>query len=213
MFTGIIQDVGRLLRASQCGAGKKLTIGTALDAKNFELGESIAVNGVCLTATSVEQGAFSADASPETLNRSNLDGLKPGDPVNIERALRLGDRLGGHFVLGHVDAAVELISKRNAGSFWEFAFALPREMKKYAVSKGSVALDGASLTIASLSDDAFTVAVIPHTLDKTNLRAKKIGDKINFEADVLGKYVEKLLDKSHEGKVTMDLLARSGFLR
>lgn len=214
MFTGIIHDVGRLCRVAQKGPGKRLTISTSLDSSTFEEGESIAVNGVCLTVSEFQPGAFSADASPETLARSNLNALTPQDSVNLERALRIGDRLGGHFVLGHVDTTVELISKRDAGDFWEFAFSLPREIKKYLVPKGSIALEGVSLTVSSLGEENFTVALIPHTLNKTNLSGKKSGVKINFEADVLGKYVEKLLTKPQaESNVTMDLLARSGFLR
>lgn len=216
MFTGIIQDVGRLLRVVAKGPGRRLIIATGLDVSDFVLGESIAVNGVCLTVAAVQPsaGAFEADASPETLRRSGLGERGIGDRVNLERALRPLDRLGGHFVLGHVDATGRLSGRRDEGEFSVLSFSVPPSMLRYVVEKGSVAVDGVSLTVSALAGDGFSVAVIPHTLEQTNLPGRRVGDPVNIEVDVLGKYVERLLRPGgKEGAVTLELLARSGFLR
>jgi riboflavin synthase len=216
MFTGIIQDVGRLLRAEARGPGRRLTIATGLDASDFALGESIAVNGVCLTVAEASSGAgtFAADASPETLRRSNLGELRSGDAVNLERALRPVDRLGGHFVLGHVDATGCLSARKADGEFWTLSFSAPPTAMRYVVEKGSVAVDGVSLTVSALGDQGFSVAVIPHTLERTNLPSRRVGDRVNIEVDILGKYVERLLQPAGKGEgVTLELLARSGFLK
>lgn len=214
MFTGIVQDVGRLLRAEPRGPGRRLTLATALDTATFELGESVAVSGVCLTVAAAQPGAFAADVSPETLRRSTLGGLRPGDPVNLERALRLSDRLGGHFVLGHVDATARCAANAAQGEFRVLRFEVPADALRYLVAKGSVAVDGVSLTVASLEGEGFSVAVIPHTLERTTLPGLRPGERVNLEADVLGKYVERLLDGGPgQGGVTWESLARSGFLR
>ena len=159
MFTGIIQDVGRLLRSETQGGGRRLLLSTALDTGDFETGESIAVNGVCLTVASFRPGAFEADASPETLQRSTLKDLRPGDAVNLERALRPIDRLGGHFVLGHVDNTGRIEGKRSEGDFWFLRFAASSSIIRYLVEKGSVALDGVSLTVNTCDERGFSVAV------------------------------------------------------
>jgi len=215
VFTGIVRDVGRLLRVDARGPGRRLAVATALDASDFELGESIAVNGVCLTVAAVaSSSSFEADASPETLRRSNLGDLRVGDLVNLERALRPVDRLGGHFVLGHVDGRGRMSGKRAEGEFWVLTFTAPPPVMRYLVEKGSVAVDGVSLTISSVGEGSFSIAVIPHTLGRTNLPARGVGDSVNIEVDILGKYVEKLLRPDAAGQgVTLDLLARSGFLR
>ncbi len=214
MFTGIVQDVGRVAGMTTRGGGRRLSVATALDASGFALGESIAVNGVCLTVAALGGASFEADVSPETLRRSNLGELRPGDAVNLERALRPVDRLGGHFVLGHVDAAGRLSSRSAQGGFEVLRFESPDEVTRYLVEKGSVAVDGVSLTVAGLDPRGFSVAVIPHTLERTNLPGRRPGDRVNLEADVLAKYVERLLGgrKPSEG-LTLDTLARSGFLR
>jgi len=214
VFTGIVQDVGRIVSSSPVASGRRLTVGTTLDTATFELGESVAVNGVCLTVVSVGEATFDADVSSETLRRSTLDELRPGWAVNLERALRPVDRLGGHFVLGHVDGPARLVKNALEGEFRVLRFEPATSLLRYVVEKGSVALDGISLTVASLDAEGFSVAVIPHTLERTNLPGRRPGDRVNLEVDILGKYVEKLLGGKPAGEgVTWETLARSGFLR
>ncbi|RMG92906.1 MAG: riboflavin synthase [Candidatus Dadabacteria bacterium] len=214
MFTGIVQDVGTVREISTVPGGKRLRIATGLDTADFELGESVAVDGVCLTVTEIAPGRFSADASPETLGRSTLSALRPGRRVNLERALRLTDRLGGHLVLGHVDATGRVLGIRTEGAFRVVRFEAPPEVARYLVEKGSVAVDGVSLTVYEVSAGQFSVAVIPHTWDATALADRAPGDPVNLEADILAKYVERLLGgRTADGGVTWDLLARSGFLK
>ncbi len=213
MFTGIIQDVGRIRSWRSRGAGKVLALDTALDTGTFELGESVAVNGVCLTVAAVAHGSFDADVSPETLRRATLGALAVGARVNLERALRPVDRLGGHFVLGHVDGTGTVRQRRPQGEFEEITFHAPGPVCRYLVEKGSVAVDGVSLTVFSCDPEGFSVAVIPHTLERTALAGCRAGDGVNLEADILGKYVEKLLGSGREGAgLSMETLARSGFL-
>ncbi|TLN25427.1 riboflavin synthase [bacterium] len=214
MFTGIVADVGEMVSSRNLGAGTRLRFSTALDASDFALGESIAVNGVCLTVDSIGERSFEADASPETLRRSNLGELTKGSRVNLERALRPMDRLGGHFVMGHVDAVGELLAKKREGDFVTFTFSAPAEVERYLVHKGSVAVDGVSLTVAEVGGGIFKVAAIPHTLEKTTLSAKGAGERVNMEADILGKYVEKLISSraGNGGGLTMEKLASAGFL-
>ena len=214
MFTGIIQDVGRINQCAPAAAGRRLTVGTALDTATFELGESVAVNGVCLTVTALAPSSFDADVSSETLRRSTLGELRSGSAVNLERALRPNDRLGGHFVLGHVDGTVRLVKNATEGEFRVLRFETAAPLLRYVVEKGSVALDGISLTVSSLDAGGFSVAVIPHTLEHTNLPSRRPGDRINLEADILGKYVERLLEGKPGGDgITWETLARSGFVR
>lgn len=214
MFTGIVQDVGRVARSSPVASGRRLTVDTALDTATFELGESVAVNGVCLTVATLSAAAFEADVSSETLRRSTLGELRPGSAVNLERALRPTDRLGGHFVLGHVDGTVRLVKSAPEGEFRVLRFEAPAPLLRYVVEKGSVALDGISLTVASLEAGGFSVAVIPHTLERTNLLGRRSGERINLEVDILGKYVEHLLGGKPAGEgVSWESLARSGFVR
>lgn len=213
MFTGIIQDVGRIRSWRPRGAGKILALETALDTATFELGESVAVNGVCLTVAAVAPGSFEADVSPETLRRSNLGGLAVGAPINLERALRPVDRLGGHFVLGHVDDVGRVRHRRPQGEFEEITFQVPAPVRRYLVEKGSVAVDGVSLTVFACDSEGFSVAVIPHTLARTTLAGCRAGDAVNLEADILGKYVEKLLGGAENTPgLSMESLARGGFL-
>jgi riboflavin synthase len=184
-----------------------------MDKGDFELGESIAVNGVCLTVDAFGGDAFDTDVSPETLLRSNLGRVRSGDSVNLERALRPIDRLGGHFVLGHVDGVGRMTSRQPQGEFEVLWFSAPDEVARYLVEKGSVTIDGVSLTVATVSGGEFSVAVIPHTLSRTTLAARQAGYEVNLEADVLGKYVEKLLGAPRSGGLTMESLAQNGFLR
>jgi riboflavin synthase len=212
MFTGIVADVGRMVSSKILSSGRKMRFETSLPTGDFALGESIAVNGVCLTVDAVGDNYFEAGVSPETLKRSNLGELSPGSAVNLERALRPMDRLGGHFVTGHVDGAGKLISRKREGEFETLTFFAPPEVSRYLVLKGSVAVDGVSLTVASLGPEGFSVALIPHTLSKTTLDGKKPGETVNLEADILGKYVEKLLGRERAvGGLTMEKLAEAGF--
>ncbi len=213
MFTGIIQDVGAVEAVSRTGGGARMRIRTRLDTADFVPGESVAVNGVCLTVSRILEGTFEADVSPETLKRSTLGGLRPGDPVNLERALRPVDRLGGHIVLGHVDATGRLEWVRPEGAFRVLRFRAPEAVHRYLVEKGSVAVDGVSLTVYEVVSGGFSVSVIPRTWQDTALRALRPGSPVNLEADILAKYVERLLGRRPEGAVTWDLLAQSGFLK
>jgi riboflavin synthase len=190
MFTGIVTDTGEVLAAS----ATRLTVSTPKLFGELEIGRSIAVNGVCLTVIELNPAAesFSAELSPETLARTNLGALRRGDLVNLELPLRFSDRLDGHFVLGHIDTVGEVvsISRKERGAV--FRFRVERSYSRYLVEKGSIAIDGISLTIFNVSDGEFDVAVIPHTLEQTNLRVRRPGDRVNIEFDILGKYIEKL---------------------
>lgn len=213
MFTGIVADVGRMVSAAASGQGSRIRWATALDTADFELGESIAVNGVCLTVDAFDKESFDTDVSPETLLRSNLGRVRPGDKVNLERALRPIDRLGGHFVLGHVDGVGRMNSRQPQGEFEVLWFSAPEEVSRYLVAKGSVTIDGISLTVATVTGGEFSVAVIPHTLARTTLALRQPGGEVNLEADILGKYVEKLAGGTRSGGLTMESLAENGFLR
>lgn len=196
MFTGIITDVGRVSRLRR-GRGQddalELTIATAYDHRSIELGASIACSGVCLTAVSVEPGAFMVQASAETLACSTLGGWTEGTAVNLERALKVGDELGGHLVSGHVDGVSRILDRRPEGDSVRFTFELPEELAPYVASKGSIALDGISLTINEVSGDSFGVNIIPYTLAHTNLGDAAPGRPVNLEIDPLARYVARLL--------------------
>jgi riboflavin synthase len=217
MFTGIIQGLGTLKDVRQAGQGLVFTIHPDFSIKDPQEGESIAVNGVCLTASTISQDIFSVEVSPETLSRTTSAGLRVGDRVNLERALRLSDRLGGHLVSGHVDGTGEVIEKENLGRFTLFTIAIPEILDRYIIEKGSIAVDGISLTVNSCSKGRFSVAIIPHTSKLTTMGFRKKGDKINIEVDLIGKYIEKLLLAGHirPGKQTnidTEFLARHGFI-
>jgi riboflavin synthase len=197
MFTGLVQALGRIERAEREEAGMRLAIAwDGLPADDaLEIGESIAVNGCCLTVVATGGGRFEVQAGPETLARTNLGIRGAGDRVNLERALRVGDRLGGHFVQGHVDTTAVLRERRPEGE-WEFlAFAIDPSWTPLLVSKGSIAVDGVSLTLVEVSSDRFSVMLIPHTLAVTTLGLIRPGDAVNIEADILAKHVQKLLGK------------------
>jgi len=200
MFTGLIEDVGRIASWKRHAKGARLGIETHIDVVDeVALGDSIAVNGVCLTALSLEKGRFEADLSQETIDRSGFKSAKVGDPVNLERALRLGDRLGGHMVQGHVDAVGTLVARKEVGDSWDITFELPDVLLDTVVEKGSIALDGVSLTIAGLDGNRVTIAVIPHTGAQTTLLQRPIGALINVETDVIGKYVLRALTRMGPG--------------
>lgn len=215
MFTGLIEDLGTL-REIHTGADQAvLTVGSALPMADLTIGESIAINGVCLTVTRFAVGAFCADISPETLACTTLGRLDPGARVNLERALRLSDRLGGHLVTGHVDGLARIVERRQEGNAWRFRFQCDAALCGQLVDKGSVAVDGISLTVNQVKGDSFTLAVIPHTLAMTTLQERKVGDEVNIETDLIGKYVARFLSQDSRGKqpgVTMETLAKHGFL-
>ena len=215
MFTGLIERVGTVLSLMRSGAAATLTVATDIPHEEVELGDSIAVSGVCLTVTGKRPGAFSFDLSPETIDRTAFKELRMGTALNLERALRLSDRFGGHIVTGHVDCVAAVEERRTVSGNIQFSVRLPREHARYLVAKGSVALDGVSLTVNTVSEDGFTVNIIPHTAEKTTLNEKRPGEVVNIETDILGKYVERLLQGRKGDKregVTLELLAKSGFL-
>ena len=197
MFTGIVQELGEVAAIKRHGDAARLTIrGSTQDAG---LGESIAVNGVCLTVTGVIDGTFTADVMAETLDRSGLGALTPGAPVNLERPVRLADRLGGHLVQGHVDATGTILSRSPATHWDRVRISLPASVARYVVPKGSIAVDGVSLTVSALSPPGttgtwFEVSLIPETLKRTTLGIRQPGDTVNLEVDVIAKYVERLLN-------------------
>ncbi len=191
MFTGLIQQLGTVKRAT-AGAMTRITIECGFDPKDYALGESIACDGCCLTVVEHSGNTFTVDASPETLRRTTLGGWKPGTQVNLEKAMRLGDRLGGHLVQGHVDSVAQIVEARPEGGSWILGVSLPRELAPFFVPKGSVTVNGVSLTVNELYDDRFRLALIPETVARTNLKLKAVGDSVNLEADLFGKYVARL---------------------
>lgn len=194
MFTGLIQDVGGVAAVEARGEGLSLTIRTEkMDAKALSHGESVAVDGCCLTVVEKGEGWFRVEVSPETLAATTLSGAAVGRRVNLERALALGDRLGGHLVLGHVDGVGAIRSRQRIGDFEEVWFTLPPEMEPWLVEKGSITVDGVSLTVNRLKEQGFSVMLIPETLAATGLGDKEQGENVNLEGDVIGKYVARLL--------------------
>ena len=192
MFTGLIGDLGSVTELEQNGAGATLEIRTRL-AKELTAGDSIAVNGVCLTATEVRDASFQTQAMLETLDRSALGSLRPGAPVNLELALRVGDRLGGHVVQGHIDGTGAVRAVREEGFARVVEIEIEPPLRRYLVQKGSVAVDGVSLTVSALHEDGFSVSLIPETLARTNLGGIAVGDLVNIEVDVLAKHAERLM--------------------
>ncbi|MEU8330872.1 riboflavin synthase [Micromonospora sp. NPDC048839] len=194
MFTGIIEELGEIVRVTAtAGDSALVAVRGPLVTSDARHGDSIAVNGVCLTVVDVTDGVFTADVMGETLRRSALGALNVGDPVNLERAAALGSRLGGHLVQGHVDGVGELTSREPAEHWETVRFRLPAALSRYVVEKGSITIDGVSLTVAEVGADEFAVGLIPTTLTMTTLGAKGVGDPVNLEVDVLAKYVERLL--------------------
>jgi riboflavin synthase len=195
MFTGIVEDLGSVVVVEHLTDAARLTIsGSALD--DVKPGDSVAVNGVCLTAAVIDDGGFTADVMNETLVRSTLGGLAAGDPVNLERSVTPTTRLGGHIVQGHVDGVATVVARRPSEHWHEVDVALPPGLSRYVVLKGSITIDGVSLTVSALADDQITVSLIPETLARTTLGAREIGSGVNIEVDVLAKYIERLLSSA-----------------
>ncbi|MEO7660363.1 MAG: riboflavin synthase [Pyrinomonadaceae bacterium] len=193
MFTGLIEEFGIITSLTEHAGGRRIDIAAAIVTSDIANGDSIAVNGVCLTALGVSETSFAADISPETLERTTLGNLSSGDLVNLERAVTPATRFGGHIVQGHVDGRGTFISAKSEGDFWTVRIGFSADFARYLVHKGSVAVEGISLTIATLGDDDFEIAVIPKTWAMTNLSMLKAGDAVNLEADVIAKYVERMM--------------------
>lgn len=214
MFTGIIEELGTLRRMDRGSESAVLTIQCSKVLEGTRIGDSIAVNGVCLTVTSMSQNGYTADVMAETLDRSSLGALKSGDKVNLERAMAADGRFGGHIVAGHVDGTGTIVNiSRDETAVW-YEVKTEQDVLRYIVEKGSVAVDGISLTVARVSNTSFFVSIIPHTQANTTLENKKSGDVVNLETDIIGKYVEKLCQpvaEKKESKLTMEFLMQHGF--
>lgn len=193
MFTGLIQEVGTIQSVVTNAEGKEFVIQAPGLIKEIAIDDSVATNGVCLTATKISGDTFRVQAIHITLEKTSIGYLRNGDKVNLELSLRPQDRLGGHFVQGHVNALGKIKKIEKIGNNWEIEVSFPKDLRKYMISEGSITLDGISLTIARLTSDTLTVAIIPHTLEKTSLSSKKVGDHLNLEVDMIAKYIENFL--------------------
>ena len=218
MFTGLVEGTGQVKEARLSRGDMRLVIGPRFDISDSGVGDSIAVNGVCLTITEMGKGSFCADVSGETLSRSTMGDLKPGDVVNLERALRLSDRLGGHFVSGHVDGVGKILRQEQRERYWLLRVEIGAELSRYAIEKGSIAIEGISLTINRCGEDFVEVNIIPQTARETNLLMKRAGDPVNIETDLIGKYVEKFFSRenpavgeSSSSPISREMLKKYGF--
>ncbi|MEO1251426.1 MAG: riboflavin synthase [Pseudomonadota bacterium] len=213
MFTGLVEEIGVVSNIGPRGDHFDLEIRAETVIRGAVLGDSIAVNGVCLTATAFGDSAFTTGLAPETLKRTNLGDLKPGDPVNLERSLTPNTRMGGHFVQGHIDATGVISSfKADRDALW-LTVKTPAALMKYIAPKGFIAIDGTSLTVVDVGDDWFNVTLIDYTQAKIALPRKKAGDRVNLEVDILAKYVERLIGARAEGGITAETLIQSGFIK
>lgn len=217
MFTGLVEEVGEVLQVSKGENYSKLSIRAEKILRGMKIGDSIAVNGTCLTVTDYGKDFFSVDIMAETLRMGSLKSLKIKSKVNLERALKLGDRFGGHIVSGHIDGTGKIVDIHDEGISTWIDIEVSQDIMKYIVLKGSVTLDGASLTVAKISNNCFSVSLIPHTKMETVLNYRKIGDKVNIECDIIGKYVEKMFlnQRSIQNKksdISMDMLSKYGFV-
>jgi riboflavin synthase len=217
MFTGLVEGIGKVKELSRFGEDVSITISPVFDMSDVRIGDSISVDGVCLTVTRVTQGSFRLDVSAETLSRSTLTAIKVGDEVNLERALRATDRLGGHLVSGHVDGVGRILKKEQKQRSWFLRFEVEETLLRYVIDKGSVAVDGISLTVNRCDDQGFEVNIIPQTGKETGILKKKVGDPVNIETDLIGKYVEKFFlmgNEPHPKKASLideKLLKEHGF--
>ena len=218
MFTGIIEGLGTIKELQPAGQGKRITVEADFVLDQTKIGDSLAVSGACLTAVSIAGKRFEVDVSPETLAKTTFGRAKIGERVNLERALRLGDRLDGHLVSGHIDGMGTVKSKRPAGNAVVVTIGVAEPLLRYMIIKGSVAVDGISLTINDCDRNGFEVSIIPHTAKLTTIGFKDIGDLVNIETDMIGKYIERFITKMHDDKSTgetsldMQFLAKTGFL-
>ena len=210
MFTGIVEETGTIAGIHKQSHSERLTIRCHKVLEGTKIGDSIAVNGTCLTVTALTKDTFDADATPETMRRTAFSLFRPGSPVNLERALRLGARLGGHIMLGHVDGTGKIISMEKVENSVSIRISTDRKWMRYIIEKGSVAVDGISLTVAERDKDSFSIALIPHTGLTTTLLTKKPGEIVNIECDYLGKYVEQLMKPAETGNLTMSMLETLG---
>lgn len=211
MFTGIIEEVGEVIAFRRGARSFTLRIRAERVLDQTRVGDSISTNGVCLTVTQLDGGWFEADVMPETVERTALQSLNPGSKVNLERALTPATRLGGHFVAGHVDTTGRIIERRTDDTALWLRVEAPASLLRYVVEKGSIAIDGVSLTVARVDDYSFSVSLIPHTQGVTTLHERKVGDRVNLEADMIVKYVEKLMGKSPSSGLTLEFLQEHGF--
>ena len=210
MFTGIVEEMGTVRRLNQSPNRCELELSASKVLEGTQIGDSIAVNGVCLTVIRLGEEHFTADVMPETLRRSNLGQLKPGSKVNLERAMAANGRFGGHIVAGHIDGTGKILAMQPEGNAVLVTISATPELLRYVVEKGSIAIDGISLTVAKVSHTDFTVSLIPHTGEETTLKKHRSGEIVNLETDIIGKYVEKLMQPKSNG-VTMELLQQNGF--
>ncbi len=218
MFTGLVEGIGAVKEIQRVREDMKLIILPQFDMSDSREGDSISVNGVCLSITGIQGGAFSMDVSGETMSRSNMGQLKPGDEVNLERALRLGDRLGGHLVSGHVDGVGKILKMEQKERSWLLRIGIDRDLARYTIEKGSIAVEGISLTINDCQDTYFEVNIIPHTARETTILKKRVGDLVNIETDMIGKYVEKFFRKENSSPeqkrsslINEEMLRKYGF--
>jgi riboflavin synthase len=214
MFTGIIEEVGRIARIEQEGENRRITVEAKQTSKELKTGDSIAVSGVCLTALAIRSNSFAADLAPETWIRTSFSRAKPGALVNLELPMRVDGRLGGHLVQGHIDGVGKLIAFEQIpdSENWWLKIEIPDELDRYVVYKGSIAIEGISLTVAKLENRCCTVAIIPHTVEATNLKTLKPGDSVNLETDLIAKYVEKMMrGQGGSNNITVERLVREGF--
>lgn len=208
MFTGIIEELGKVISIGK----NQLSVQAEGILEDVKLGDSIALNGVCLTVTKIEKNSFDADISPETFSVTTLNKLKTGSTVNLERAIPANGRFGGHIVSGHTDGTGKVINLKKDGNFYLLEIELPKELERYVVKKGSITINGISLTVAELNGNTVKIAVIPHTYENTNLKILSNGDYVNIETDILAKYVEKFLSTSdNKTGISMEFLLRNGF--
>ena len=214
MFTGLIEDCGSLKNVERTSTTAIVTLSTSLPLEEIVLGDSVSVNGTCLTVVAKGVKTFSADVSPETFSRTTLASLQYGSPVNLERALRVGDRLGGHIVTGHIDAVGSVTKVVSSQNSIVIEIAVPDDAGRYLIEKGSVSVDGISLTINSVTGNSFQLSIIPHTLAVTTLKNLRPGSQVNIETDIIGKYVERLMSSKAEkqSSLSSELLAKHGFI-
>lgn len=211
MFTGLIEEIGTIEQIQKHRGALRFTISAKEVVKELAIDDSVALNGVCLTVVEFSKSNFQVEAVEETLNKTTFSSLKNGNQINLERSLRFSDRMGGHFVQGHVDAVGEVtaVQKQEGGIL--LSLKLPAHLLKYVISEGSITIDGVSLTIARLKENEITISLIPHTLEKTTLANLKVGDNVNIEVDLIGKYVERILTRPNQSKISEEWLQEMGY--